>query len=179
MRILETERLILRKLTVGDSKFMLELLNDPSWLKFIGDKGVRTLDDARDYILKNPVDMYERLGFGLYLTELKSENISVGICGLMKRDFLKDVDIGFAFLSKFRGKGYAYESASAVMDYGRSAFGLNRIVAIASPDNYNSAKLLKKLGFSFERTLKLSDDSERVSLFTSEFGELERQATAQ
>jgi [ribosomal protein S5]-alanine N-acetyltransferase len=168
MRVLETERLILRRLTVGDSKFILELLNDPSWLRFIGDKGVRTLDDARDYILKNPVAMYERFGFGLYLTERKGEGVSIGICGLIKRDSLEDVDIGFAFLPKFRGKGYAYESASAVMDHGRRTFGLNRIVAITSPDNYDSAKLLEKLGFSFERTVELSGDSERVNLFTSD-----------
>jgi RimJ/RimL family protein N-acetyltransferase len=168
MRVLETERLILRKLTVGDSKFILELLNDPSWLRFIGDKGVRTLDDARDYILKNLVAMYERLGFGLYLTELKGEGISIGICGLIKRDSLEDVDIGFAFLPKFRGKGYAYESASAVMARERRTFGLNRIVAIASLDNYDSTRLLEKLGFSFERIVKLSDDSERINLFISD-----------
>lgn len=168
MRILETERLIIRRLTLGDSEFILELLNDPSWMRFIGDKGVRTLDDARDYILKNPVAMYERLGFGLYLTKLKSENVLIGICGLIKRDSLEDVDIGFAFLPKFCGKGYAYEAASAVMAYGKIAFGLNRIVAITSSDNYSSAKLLKKLGFSFEKIVKLSDDSESVSLFASD-----------
>jgi [ribosomal protein S5]-alanine N-acetyltransferase len=168
MGILETERLILRKLTVGDSEFILELLNDPSWLRFIGDKGVRTLDDARDYILKNPVAMYERLGFGLYLTALKGEGVSIGICGLIKRDSLEDVDIGFAFLPKFRGEGYAYESASAAMEYGRRTFGLNRIVAITAPDNCDSAKLLEKLGFSFERMVKLSGDSGSVSLFASD-----------
>jgi RimJ/RimL family protein N-acetyltransferase len=168
MRVLETERLILRRLTTGDSEFILALLNDPSWLRFIGDKGVRTLDDARDYILKNPVAMYERLGFGLYLTELKGTGVSIGLCGLIKRDSLEDVDIGFAFLQEFRGKGYAYESASAVMEYGRSSFGLNRIVAIASPDNYDSAKLLEKLGFRFERMVTLADDSESVSLFASD-----------
>src|ERR1051325_3355107 len=113
MKVLETDRLILRHLTVEDSEFILELLNDPSWLRFIGNRGVRTLDDARDYILKSFVAMYERLGFGLYLTELKSEGVPVGICGLIKRDSLEDVDIGFAFLPKFRGEGYAYESASA------------------------------------------------------------------
>ena len=151
MKVLETKHLILRHLTVEDSEFMLELLNDPSWLQFIGDRGVRTLDDARDYILQSLVTMYERLGFGLYLIELKGEGISIGICGLIKRDSLEDVDVGFALLPKFREQGYAYESASAVMEYGKRTFGLNRLVAIASPDNYDSAKLLEKLGFSFER----------------------------
>lgn len=168
MRVVETERLILRRLTVEDSEFILALLNDPLWLRFIGDKGMRTLDDARDYILKNLVAMYERLGFGLYLTELKGSGVSIGICGLIKKDSLEDVDLGFAFLQEFRGKGYAYESASAVMEYGRSSFGLSRIVAIASPDNFDSAKLLEKLGFRFERMVKLADDSESVSLFASD-----------
>lgn len=168
MKVLETERLILRRMTVEDGEFMLELLNDPSWLRFIGDRGVRTIDAARDYILKSLVAMYERLGFGLYLTELKGEGIPVGICGLIKRDALEDVDIGFAFLPKFRGKGYAYESASAVMAYGKRNFGLNRLAAITSPDNYDSARLLEKLGFNFERMIKLSDDGAEVSLFASE-----------
>jgi RimJ/RimL family protein N-acetyltransferase len=167
MKVLETERLILRRLTVEDGEFILELLNDPSWLRFIGDRGVRTLDAARDYILKTLVAMYERLGFGLYLTELKAEGVPIGICGLIKRDSLEDVDIGFAFLPKFRGKGYASESALAVMAYGKRTFGLNRLVAITSPDNYGSARVLEKLGFNFERMVRLSDDSAEVSLFAS------------
>lgn len=168
MKVLETERLVLRWLTAEDDEFILELLNDPSWLRFIGDRDVRTLDDAREYILKSLISMYERLGFGLYLTELKDGAVPIGICGLIKRDSLEDVDVGFAFLPKFRRKGYAHESASAVVDYGRRTFGLDRIVAITSPDNYGSARVLEKLGFHFERTVKLSDDSAEVSLFSSE-----------
>jgi RimJ/RimL family protein N-acetyltransferase len=165
MKVLETERLILRRLTVEDSGFILELLNDPEWLRFIGDRGVRTVDDARGYILKNLVAMYERLGFGLYLCELKGASVPIGICGLIKRDSLEDVDIGFAFLPAFRGKGYAFESASAVMTYAERTLGLNRLAAITSPDNFVSGKLLEKLGFNFERMIKLSDDGEEVSLF--------------
>jgi RimJ/RimL family protein N-acetyltransferase len=167
MKVLETERLILRWLTVDDGEFILELLNEPSWLRFIGDKDVRTLDAARDYISKSFVAMYERLGFGLYLTELKGEGTPIGICGLIKRDSLKDVDIGFAFLPKFWGKGYAYESASAVMAYGKKTFGINRLAAITSPDNYDSARLLEKLGFNFERMIKPSDEGAEISLYTS------------
>jgi RimJ/RimL family protein N-acetyltransferase len=165
LKVLETDRLIVRWLTLDDAEFILELVNEPSWLRFIGDKGVRTLDDARNYILKGPVEMYSRLGFGLYLVELKEAGVAVGMCGLIKRDALADVDIGFAFLPKFRGKGYAYESALAVMEYGIKAFGLNRLVAITSPDNIISAGLLEKLGFHFERVVKLSDDGEDVRLF--------------
>jgi ribosomal-protein-alanine N-acetyltransferase len=168
MKVLETERLVLRRVTVEDGEFILELLNDPSWLRFIGDKGVRTLDAARDYISKTLVAMYERLGFGLYLTELKDGGVPAGLCGLIKRDSLQDVDIGFAFLPAFRGKGYGYESASAVMEYGKRAFGLKRLAAITSPDNDDSARLLGRLGFRFEGRVKLSGDGSEVSLFTSD-----------
>jgi RimJ/RimL family protein N-acetyltransferase len=166
LKILETDRLILRLLSSEDAEFILRLLNEPSWLRFIGDKGIRTIEAARDYILKGPVEMYSRLGFGLYLVELKEEGVPIGICGLIKREALEDVDIGFAFLPAFWGKGYAYESASAVMEYGKRTFGLTRLAAVTSPDNYVSAGLLEKLGFNFERMIKLSDDSEEVRLFT-------------
>lgn len=168
LKILETDRLILRRLSSEDAEFILQLLNEPSWLRFIGDKGVRTIEDARAYILKGPVEMYSRLGFGLYLVELKGEASSIGVCGLIKRDSLEEVDIGFAFLPRFWGKGYAYESASAVMAYGKRIFGLTRLAAITSSDNYVSAGLLEKLGFNFERMIKLSDDGEEVRLFTIE-----------
>lgn len=168
LKILETERLILRRLSPGDAEFILRLVNEPSWLRYIGDKGVSTREDARDYILKGPVDMYARLGFGLYLVELKEGEVSIGICGLIKRDTLEDVDIGFAFLPKFWGKGYAYESASAVMAYAKGAFGLTRLAAITSLDNHASAALLEKLGFRFERVVKLSEGGEGVRLFATD-----------
>lgn len=166
MKVLETERLVLRRATVEDDEFILALVNDPSWLRFIGDRGVRRLEDARAYILGSLVAMYERLGFGLYLVELKGANVPVGLCGLIKRDYLEDVDIGFAFLPDFRGKGYARESASAVMEYGSKAFGLNRLAAITSPGNHDSAMLLEKLGFNFTRMVKLPPDGEEVCLFS-------------
>jgi RimJ/RimL family protein N-acetyltransferase len=169
MKVLETDRLIIRWLTTEDAEFILQLLNEPSWLKFIGDKGVRTIADARAYILSGPVEMYSRFGFGLYLVEQKKEHLSIGICGLIKRDSLADVDIGFAFLPKYWGKGYAHEAASAIMEYGRTVLGLTRIVAITSANNDSSAKLLEKLGLRFEEMLKLSDDSEEVRLFGADF----------
>lgn len=165
MQVLETDRLIVRWLTPEDAEFILRLLNEPSWIRFIGDKGVRTLEDARGYILNGPVEMYSRLGFGLYLVELKEGHAPIGICGLIKRDSLEDVDIGFAFLPQYWGRGYAYEAASAVMTYGVETLGLKRIVAITSVDNDSSARLLEKLGLRFERMLKLSGDSEEVKLF--------------
>jgi RimJ/RimL family protein N-acetyltransferase len=166
VKVLETDRLILRWLTTDDAEFILGLLNEPSWLRFIGDRGVRTVEDARSYILKGPVEMYNRLGFGLYLVALKTGNIPIGMCGLIKRDFLDDVDIGFAFRPNYWQQGYAYESASAVMAYGTGQLGLKRIVAITALDNHRSVRLLEKLGLRFERMVKYPDDGEEVRLFS-------------
>jgi len=165
MNVLETDRLILRKLTVEDAAFILQLVNEPSWLRFIGDRGVKTLEDARGYILKGPVEMYRRFGFGLYLTALKEDGAPMGLCGLIKRDSLKDVDIGYAFLPRFWGKGYAHEAAAAVLAHGKHTLGLRRIVAITSQDNHSSIKLLEKLGFRFEQLLQLTPGEPQVKLF--------------
>jgi RimJ/RimL family protein N-acetyltransferase len=165
MKILETERLVLRRLTAADAPFILQLVNEPSWVQYIGDKGVRTLEDARNYIDKGPIEMYGRLGFGLYLVELKASGEPIGMCGLIKRESLEDVDVGYAFLPRFWAKGYAFESASAVVAYGKSAFGLSRIIAITSKENYASAKVLEKLGFRFERAVRLAVDAAEVNLY--------------
>jgi len=167
--VLATDRLILRWLTLDDAPFILVLLNDPSWLRFIGDKGVRTLDEARDYLRQGPIAMYERAGFGLYLTELKAGGIPIGLCGLIKRESLEDVDIGFAFLPQFQGQGYAHESAAAVLTHGQRNFGMQRIVAITSPDNGRSAGLLEKLGMKLEKTVKLDGRDDEVRLYASDF----------
>lgn len=165
MIIVETERLTLRRLTVDDAEFVFALLNEPSWLRFIGDKGVRTLEDARAYIENGPVAMYQRFGFGLYVTERRTDGVPMGMCGLIKRDGLDDVDIGFAFLPAYWGRGYAFEAAAAVMDYGRNVIGLTRIVAITAPDNESSARLLEKLGLRFDRMIRLSADAKEDRLF--------------
>ena len=124
-----------------------------------------TIGHARDYILHGPMEMYTQLGFGLWLVELKSDQTNVGICGLIKRPSLDDVDVGFAFLPEYRGHGYALESASAAMSHGRKAFGLTIFAAIMSPSNERSARVLEKLGFKFERTIKLSSTSPEVSFY--------------
>ena len=167
MKVLETARLALRWLETDDAAFILQLVNEPSWLRFIGDKGIRTAEDARNYIEDGPVAMYRRLGFGLCLVELKESGEPIGICGLIKRDSLEDVDLGFAFLPAFWGKGYAFESAAAVMDYGRRTFGLSRLLAIASQDNEASTRLLDKLGFQFERLVRLVPDTAEVKVFAT------------
>ena len=165
MIVLETERLVLRRLSADDAEFILELLNQPSFLQYIGDKGVRNNDDAINYIQTGPVASYERFGFGLYLVELKDTAVPIGICGLLKRDTLPDVDVGFAFLPDYWSRGYAFEAAAAVMNYGKEVLGLRRIVAITSLDNEASIRLLAKIGLKFERLIKLSEDQPEVRLF--------------
>ena len=168
MHVLETERLTLLRITTDDAAFILELLNDAAFLRFIGDKGVRTLEEARQYILQGPIESYERLGFGLYLVALKATGVPIGICGLIKRDTLEDVDIGFAFLPEFRAKGYAFESAAAVKDYGLNVKGLRSLLAITNPDNTGSIRVLEKIGFKFERLITLTEDSPEIRLYSSE-----------
>ncbi|MDQ2855212.1 MAG: GNAT family N-acetyltransferase [Acidobacteriota bacterium] len=168
MNVFETERLALRKLSLDDAGFILELLNDPSFLRFIGDKNVRTLEDARQYLVTGPLESYERLGYGLYLVALKPTGVPLGICGLIKRDALAAVDIGFAFLPEFRAKGYAFESAAAVKDYGLNVLGLDCLLAITNPDNTGSIRVLEKIGLRFERMIRLAPDNPEIRLYTSD-----------
>lgn len=167
MKVLDTDRLVLRRLTVDDAPFILELLNDAAFIRYIGDKGVRTLDDARNYIVNGPMASYEQFGFGLYATELKQPRVPIGICGVLKRDTLSDPDIGFAFLSDYRKQGYAFEAAAAVMNYAREALGLERILAITTPENTDSERLLGKIGLRFERLAQLAADAPIVKLFST------------
>jgi len=164
MNIIQTKRLLLRELELTDADFILELLNESGFLRFIGDKGVRTLTDAREYIRKGPIDSYGRYGFGLYLTSLR-DGTPIGICGLVKRDGLSDVDVGFAFLSRHQSKGYAVESASAVLAHGRHLLNLQRIVAITSPENFGSIAVLEKIGLTFEGMIVLEEGSPPLKLF--------------
>jgi [ribosomal protein S5]-alanine N-acetyltransferase len=166
---IETERLRLRELTIKDAGFIRELVNEPAWKKNIGDKKVNSVADAALYILNGPIASYKRHGFGLYLVELKETGNPIGICGLIKRDTLEDVDIGFAFLEKFWSKGYAYESASAVMEYGRKELGINRVVAITVPDNIGSIKVLEKIGLRFEKMVQMPGDEHEIKFFSTEF----------
>jgi ribosomal-protein-alanine N-acetyltransferase len=172
MSIIQTARMSLRELDFGDAPFILELLNEAGFIRFIGDKGVRTLADARDYILQGPMDSYARHGFGLYATCLRGNALNgeragtpIGICGLVKRQGLNDPDVGFAFLSRYWSKGYAAESAAAVLAHAQQVLKLGRIVAITSPDNAQSIAVLEKIGLKFERTLHLVDHSPELKLF--------------
>ena len=165
--VLETRRLRLRKLSLDDADFILALLTEPSFLRYIGDKGVRTRADACRYLTEGPLDSYARLGFGLYLVELRESRTPLGICGLLKREALENVDVGFAFLPRHWSRGYALESGAAVLAEGRTRWGLKRIVAITSLDNSASIQLLAKLGFRSEGLVRLAPDAPEVCLFAS------------
>jgi RimJ/RimL family protein N-acetyltransferase len=168
MKILETERLFLRQFSVEDAAFILRLLNEPSFIRNIGDRGVRTLEDARAYIMRVPIGSYERNGFGLYLVMLKESGESIGMCGLIKREELEDVDIGYAFLPEYWSKGYAVESALAVKEYARDVIGLKRLVAITDPENQGSIRVLEKIGLRFEKMVRLSEDDIELKLLAAD-----------
>jgi RimJ/RimL family protein N-acetyltransferase len=165
MTIIESPRLCLRCLDFDDAPFILELLNQATFLQFIGDKGVRDLAGACEYLRQGPMESYWRHGFGLYLTSLREGGVPIGICGLVKRDALEDVDVGFAFLPQYAGRGYATESAAAVLAHGYRVFQLKRIVGITAPDNHASIAVLQKIGLRFERLIRLGEDGKEVNLF--------------
>lgn len=165
MPIFETKRLLLCRLDPKDAAFIFELMNDPSWKRYIGDRGIKTLEDAEAYIRNGPVKSYHQFNFGLYAARLKDTNLPIGLCGLLKRDNLDDADIGFAFLPQYAGKGYAFESAGAIIDHAASVLGMRRILAIASPDNSRSVTLLEKLGFSFKEMIRMPDHAADSGLF--------------
>lgn len=163
---IETARLVIRPFTIDDAAFVLELVNDPAWIQHIGDRGVRSLADAREYLSKGPLASYARNGFGFNLVQLKSTGEPIGGCGLIKREMLNDVDLGFAFLSRFRGLGYAEEAARAMLENAQQVLGFDRIVAVVAPANTRSIALLQKLGFTYESSIHLTpDDPEEISLF--------------
>jgi [ribosomal protein S5]-alanine N-acetyltransferase len=170
--ILETERLVLRRFSPGDAPFILELLNDPLWIRFIGERNVRTLDDARAYLEKGPLRSYADHGYGLWLVERKSDGGALGMCGLVRRQALPDADLGFAFLERYRGMGYALEAAAGALRHAREAFGLERILAIATPANERSARLLAMLGFIREGPLDWNGDpNDAVDLWVHRGGD--------
>ena len=162
-----TSRLAIEKLSLDDAPFILKLLNDPGFLKFIGDRGVRNLQEAETYIAEGPLASYDRHGFGLFLTSLREGEIPIGICGFLQRHYLEAPDIGFAFLEKFCGQGHAYEAASAMMGYGQQTLNLDPILAITSPYNVRSIGLLNKLGLRFEKRITIPGEKKETLLFST------------
>ncbi|MFT3936291.1 MAG: GNAT family N-acetyltransferase [Chitinophagaceae bacterium] len=165
--ILQTDRLLIAQLTINDASFIFELTNSPGWLQYIGDRGIKTIADAENYIITSPMASYAKNGYGLYLVLLKENETPLGICGLIKRDTLENEDIGFAFLPQYTGKGYAYEAASAIMQYEIEKHKLKKILAITLEDNQPSVGLLKKLGLVFHKKITLPPKNEELLLFTT------------
>jgi RimJ/RimL family protein N-acetyltransferase len=164
MNLPRTERLLLRRFVLEDAEFVVRLLNEPSFLKYIGDRGVRSLEEAHEYLRSGPLASYEKHGFGLYLVQLREQHTAIGMCGLLQRDTLPDVDLGFAFLPEYWRFGYALESAKATLDYARQELGLKRVVAVVSAENERSIRLLEKLGLVDQGQLQLAAD-DVVQLF--------------
>lgn len=168
MTVMQTERLTISELTFDDAEFIVKLLNDAAFIRYIGDKGVRNVVDAREYLRKGPIDSYRQNGFGLYLVRRRSDKLRVGMCGLVRRDGLDDPDVGFAFLPDYRLNGYAFESTAAVIAHARRQLGIKRLLGITNPDNHGSIRLLEKAGFAFERRLRLSPEADEIDLYASQ-----------
>lgn len=172
--VIETQRLILREFTLDDADFIITLLNSPGWLKYIGTRNISSIEDAEKYITEKLRASYQKNGYGFYLVEDKTNGSSIGMCGMVKREGLDDVDIGFALLPEYEGKGYAYEAARATMTYAKDTVKLNRIAAITVPYNTSSIKLLEKIGLKLEKMISLQDDKEELMLFGLNFTENDR-----
>ena len=162
---LETARLSLRRLEYNDARFIVRLLNEPSFIENIGDRDVRSIDDAHRYLREGPIAMYEAHGFGLWHVARLSDGAALGMCGLLKRDNLPDVDIGYAFLPEHWGMGYAFEAAEATMRHGAAKFGLERVTAVVSQGNAASIRLLEKLGLRYERMFAMHPGEAEVRLY--------------
>ncbi|NHM06009.1 GNAT family N-acetyltransferase [Flavobacterium sp. CYK-4] len=160
----ETERLILREFTLEDAEFVLKLLNSKGWLRFIGERNVKTIADAQNYLANGPMQHYQKHGFGLWLVLLK-DTTPIGMCGILKRDSLDLPDLGFCLLPEYHAKGFAYESAKAAMDVGQTFFGIEKFCAITLPENHASIRLLEKLGFVLAKAIQFPDSNEVLSLY--------------
>ena len=167
MIVAETARLRVRHFTLGDAPFILRLLNEPTFIQNIVDKGIRTLEGAQEYLRTGPIASYERNGFGLNCVELRDSLAPIGMCGLIKRDSLEDPDLGYALLPEYCSQGYAFEAASAVMATAGGEFGMRRVVAVTSADNDRSIRLLARIGFKYEGMIALYPGEPDLKLFAT------------
>ncbi|CAA7386396.1 GNAT family N-acetyltransferase [Chryseobacterium fistulae] len=164
----ETERLIIRPMALEDAAFIFDLYNRPKFLKYIGDRNIKTLSDAENYIENKFLPQFERLGFGNYLILTKDDNNKIGGVGIFEREGLEVVDIGFSLLDEFEGKGFAYEAAQKIKWIGMNEFGLKKISAITSKDNFSSQKLIEKLGLKFKNYVVLPNDNEELMYYETD-----------
>ena len=168
MLIAESERLIIKHLTEEDAAFILDIYNTEGFLQYIGDRNIRSLQDAKQFLIDSPLKMYREKGISLYRVDLKETNTPIGLSGLIKRDTLQEIDLGYAFLPAYFGKGYALESANLVLDYAKNTLGLERVLAITQADNKSSIALLKKLGMKYNGPHLLEDDDADIDLYSLE-----------
>jgi len=169
MIVARSERLVISKFDIEDAPFYLELVNTPNWIKYIGDRGIKNLEDARTKIQESIITSYDTNGYGAYKLQLLTENLkTIGSCGLYKRDYLDDPDIGFAMLPDYEGQGFGYESSFEILKLAKDKFSLKRIGAITLPENQASVGLLKKLGLNYEKTIVPFDDDEELWLFAKQ-----------
>ncbi len=166
MIILRTSRLYLSKINKKDAPFLYQLMNDPDWILNIGDRQINKLEDAEKFIANRFIKSYKKNGFGFYILRLIDDDNPIGICGLIKRDGLDHVDIGYALMPKFRGNGYAFEATKVVYAYGVNHFKLDKIVAIVNPGNKKSEQILEKLGLQFEKMITLPNETKEIQLFS-------------
>ena len=162
---LKSERLILSEFTKNDASFFYQLVNEPAWKQYIGDKNVHTILDAEKYLENNIIPSYQKFGFGFYVVTLKEDNTSIGMCGLIKRDWMDYVEIGFAFLAQYRGKGYAIESSIATKKYAKEKLAISQIAAITDIDNEKSGNLLNRLGLEFDRLISYPGENKKCKLY--------------
>lgn len=165
--ILETERLLLREFGISDTSFIIELVNSPGWLAYIGDRNIKTAEQAQTYLLNGPIKSYAQNGFGLWLVALKTELVPIGMCGILKRETLDNPDIGFAFLPEYTGKGYAFESAAATMAFAKDVLQLSTISAITVPENKASINLLEKVGLKLIKPFQFEGKDEKLLLYSN------------
>lgn len=154
----QTERLFLKPTNVEDAPLTLKLLNMPKWLSYIGDRNVHSLEDAENYIRTKMTPQLERLGFGNYTLIRKVDGSKLGCCGLYDREGLEALDIGFALLEKYEGKGYAYEAALCLKNAAFMDFNMQKLGAITVQANKASRKLLEKLGLEFLKMMDINGE---------------------
>jgi len=164
----ETERLVLRPTTEEDAGFLLDLLNSPKWLEYIGDRNVQTEEDAIQYIKNRISPQLEKLGFANFTLIRKSDGVKIGSCGLYDREGVEGIDIGFALLPAFEGLGYGFESASKVLEIGKNKFNIDKFSAITTKNNLASQRLIEKLGLRYIETIRIPNDDEELLLYVLE-----------
>lgn len=165
--VLQTARLRLRHFERRDAAFILELLNEPSWVANIGERHVRDLAQAEAWIEEKLVAVYARLGFGFWAVERQEDGALLGMCGLIRRDTLPAADLGYAFVPRAWGRGYAREAAAACLHHARAALGLAEVLAITGPDNQASQRLLADLGFTLRETTVLAGETRQTQVWVA------------